>query len=182
MISKLCLAAVAALVAAPAAAAVVTTNANCRSGPATSNPVVARVSAGDTVQVRSRVSGWALVDRTARGCWISSRFISDGAGSASVYLGSSSSRRSASARSSSYNGSRSAYVSLPKVKSKRKSVASARRKARSSYALSSGRKSRRSSGYGLSSGSCPCSGRNVCIGPRGGRYCITSGGNKRYGV
>lgn len=29
---------------------------------------------------------------------------------------------------------------------------------------------------------CPCSGRNVCIGPRGGRYCITSGGNKRYGV
>lgn len=32
------------------------------------------------------------------------------------------------------------------------------------------------------SGSCPCSGSNVCIGPRGGRYCITSGGNKRYGV
>lgn len=31
-------------------------------------------------------------------------------------------------------------------------------------------------------GICPCSGNNVCIGPRGGRYCITSGGNKRYGV
>jgi hypothetical protein len=31
-------------------------------------------------------------------------------------------------------------------------------------------------------GACPCSGNNVCIGPRGGRYCITSGGNKRYGV
>lgn len=30
--------------------------------------------------------------------------------------------------------------------------------------------------------SCPCSGSRVCIGPRGGRYCITSGGNKRYGV
>jgi hypothetical protein len=29
---------------------------------------------------------------------------------------------------------------------------------------------------------CPCSGNQVCIGPRGGRYCITSGGNKRYGV
>lgn len=29
---------------------------------------------------------------------------------------------------------------------------------------------------------CPCSGDRVCIGPRGGRYCITSGGNKRYGV
>lgn len=32
------------------------------------------------------------------------------------------------------------------------------------------------------SSSCPCSSGNVCIGPRGGRYCITSGGNKRYGL
>lgn len=30
--------------------------------------------------------------------------------------------------------------------------------------------------------SCSCSSGSVCIGPRGGRYCITSGGNKRYGV
>ncbi len=29
-------------------------------------------------------------------------------------------------------------------------------------------------------GGCPCSGSNNCYGPRGGRYCITSGGNKRY--
>lgn len=34
----------------------------------------------------------------------------------------------------------------------------------------------------FSDGSCPCSGSRVCVGPRGGRYCITSGGNKRYGV
>lgn len=31
-------------------------------------------------------------------------------------------------------------------------------------------------------GGCSCAGGNVCIGPRGGRYCITSGGSKRYGV
>lgn len=42
--------------------------------------------------------------------------------------------------------------------------------------------SRRSRPQGAYSGSCPCSGSHVCIGPRGGRYCITSGGNKRYGV
>lgn len=30
------------------------------------------------------------------------------------------------------------------------------------------------------SGPCPCNGSNICIGPRGGRYCMTSGGNKRY--
>lgn len=27
---------------------------------------------------------------------------------------------------------------------------------------------------------CPCSGTKLCTGPRGGRYCITSGGTKRY--
>lgn len=32
------------------------------------------------------------------------------------------------------------------------------------------------------SGDCPCNGGRVCVGPRGGRYCITSGGKKRYGV
>lgn len=31
-------------------------------------------------------------------------------------------------------------------------------------------------------GGCSCAGGNVCYGPRGGRYCITSGGNKRYGI
>lgn len=35
---------------------------------------------------------------------------------------------------------------------------------------------------GVTEGQCPCNGGNVCVGPRGGRYCITSGGNKRYGV
>jgi hypothetical protein len=34
--------------------------------------------------------------------------------------------------------------------------------------------------YYDSGSGCPCSGSRNCIGPRGGRYCITSGGNKRY--
>lgn len=38
------------------------------------------------------------------------------------------------------------------------------------------------SARGTTSGECPCNGGKVCIGPRGGRYCITRGGNKRYGV
>ena len=38
-------------------------------------------------------------------------------------------------------------------------------------------KSTQSYSYG---GSCPCSGVFNCTGPRGGKYCITSGGNKRY--
>ena len=31
-------------------------------------------------------------------------------------------------------------------------------------------------------GECPCNGGKVCVGPRGGRYCITRSSNKRYGV
>ena len=41
-------------------------------------------------------------------------------------------------------------------------------------------RNRAKSSAGLSSGSCPCSGVSNCVGRRGGIYCITSGGNKRY--
>ncbi|WP_249307423.1 MULTISPECIES: hypothetical protein [Pseudomonas syringae group] len=36
------------------------------------------------------------------------------------------------------------------------------------------------SGGGYSDSDCGCGGGNFCYGPRGGHYCITSGGNKRY--
>jgi hypothetical protein len=39
---------------------------------------------------------------------------------------------------------------------------------------------RRHRGYDTG-GACPCGSGRICIGPRGGRYCITSGGNKEYG-
>lgn len=55
---------------------------------------------------------------------------------------------------------------------------SGRRRSRGGRAYSGGSGSRGTT----DSGSCPCNGGDVCVGPRGGRYCITSGGNKRYGV
>lgn len=58
---------------------------------------------------------------------------------------------------------------------------SGRRRSRSSRALRGHSGSIGSRGIS-DSGSCPCNGGDVCVGPRGGRYCITSGGNKRYGV
>ncbi len=45
---------------------------------------------------------------------------------------------------------------------------------RSSYGGSS------SSSSSNSSSECPCSGSNNCVGPRGGTYCITPSGNKKY--
>lgn len=52
---------------------------------------------------------------------------------------------------------------------------------RKPFGTSSGRGSKRPRTYDGGS-DCPCSGSRVCVGPRGGRYCITSGGNKRYGL
>ncbi len=43
-------------------------------------------------------------------------------------------------------------------------------------------RNRTSKRTGFSGGSCPCGSGRICTGPRGGRYCITFGGNKRYGV
>ena len=76
---------------------------------------------------------------------------------------------------SSYLADTRKYVPPPKATPQR--AYSSERSSRSSSSTS-----RRSSGYGGYADTCPCSGSNVCIGPRGGRFCITSGGNKRYGV
>jgi hypothetical protein len=48
--------------------------------------------------------------------------------------------------------------------------------------MQSVKRNRTSKRTGFSGGSCPCGSGRICTGPRGGRYCITSGGNKRYGV
>ncbi|WND04740.1 hypothetical protein [Acinetobacter soli] len=62
-----------------------------------------------------------------------------------------------------------------------KSYSSVSHSSYSSKGKSRSSSSRSSSGYASgSSDSCPCSGSNDCIGPRGGIYCYTSGGNKRY--
>lgn len=53
---------------------------------------------------------------------------------------------------------------------------------RSRSGNTSSRRSNTNRSQGLYGSTCPCSGNSVCVGPRGGRYCITSGGNKRYGV
>lgn len=65
--------------------------------------------------------------------------------------------------------------------SKQTPATSAKSTSREKLSLQATPTSSRSSISNTSSG-CPCGSGHVCIGPRGGRYCITSGGNKRYGV
>lgn len=156
-------------VSAPARAEYVTAGTlNCRSAPSAQAPLIAKLSSGQSVTVLSRQASWSKIETASTPqCWASSRFLSE------------------TATSSFFSGGNAARATR-----KRSTAASAARPSRSAAARSSRGSSRQSArrsrggprSYGVSGGSCPCSGGNVCIGPRGGRYCITSGGNKRYGV
>jgi hypothetical protein len=129
-------------------------SANCRSAPAPTASVVSGVSRGSSVLVSEQQGDWSHVTDAGRDCWISSDLLS----LAPPDLGLPASTDTASSTAAAVG-----FVST---------------------AASAGRSSPRHRRHSHSSfdGGCPCSGSRVCIGPRGGRYCITSGGNKRYGV
>lgn len=140
---------------------------NCRSRPDASAPVAAKLARGRHVEVSEAGGGWSHL--VSPNCWVVARYlIADSAGHVP-------------SRPSNYaNSTRQSYGS-PSYLSSTKKYSAARKSSMSSRSNRSS--SRRRSGAGGSyGGTCPCSGGNVCIGPRGGRYCITSGGNKRYGV
>lgn len=143
---------------------------NCRASPSPTARVVIKLSRGREVSVKEGGGGWSHIPTPS--CWMSSKFLSEG------YVA-----QSANSPSTSYNAVRSGSAKSYRRQSSTNLYlfgSSTPKKARKS---SRSAKSRRSSSSGIyGGGSCPCSGGSVCIGPRGGRYCITSGGNKRYGV
>lgn len=141
---------------------------NCRAAPSAQGRIVAKLSKGQSVSAVEGGGGWTKLERPS--CWVSSQFLSSdyvAQTSRSTTRGYDSFRSSAS-RSYRKQSSSNLY-SFNSGSKKRKSSSSRSRRGKSS-----------GGSYGGSS--CPCSGGTVCIGPRGGRYCITSGGNKRYGV
>jgi SH3-like domain-containing protein len=137
---------------------------NCRAEPTKSSAVSSVLQSGDNAPVVDRRSGWTKLDVPAGACWVSSSLLSATAPIAAVDTSSVQSLVGSSAQTSE-------RVSRPR----------SRHSASSGSHRSSARRRQRSRDSYNSEG-CPCSGSNVCIGPRGGRYCITSGGNKRYGV
>lgn len=140
---------------------------NCRSRPDATASVVAKLARGRHVEVSEAGGGWSHI--VSPNCWVVARFLT------SEQLADTTKRTAShyGATRQSY-GTPSYFTSTRQYASTRKSSLSSRKKK-----SSSSRRGRSSGSYG---GACPCSGGNVCIGPRGGRYCITSGGNKRYGV
>ena len=135
-------------------------SANCRSAPGKGASVIGSLKEGDGVPVAERSDGWTKVQSPTGPCWISDQLLS----SAPIVASPGSTTQSLIAAGAETGAS-------PAVSRPRLSKGSSKRSNR-----------RRSSSGGYSNQGCPCSGSRVCIGPRGGRYCITSGGNKRYGV
>ena len=150
---------------------------NCRRKPEGTAAVAEGLSRDDQVVVAERRGDWARLTRVGGDCWVSNSFLSDAAsGSTSVANGSTSSGTQGllSTGAAPSAAAAGAGYAVGKVARSRRSHATSKRW--------SGSRSRRRSGGGYQGSGCPCSGSQVCIGPRGGRYCITSGGNKRYGV
>ncbi len=139
---------------------------NCRAEAYASSEILEKLSGGTAVTVVDRASDWANLDLGEQACWVASRYLSpDGPVISSFSSGGYTVRAASSASRKKASGGK-AYLAAPSYSPPRRS--SARRK--------------KSSGGNNYGSSCPCSGNQVCIGPRGGRFCITSGGNKRYGV
>jgi hypothetical protein len=155
---------------------------NCRSAPRTTASVLSRLSRGEEVAILSRSAGWAYVDPAAgAACWVSSRYVAEeapvlGAYGSPTFSGSQSSA-SGRLRVAPRGRPRAVRGQAPGPRLGNPLQGSSTRR----RSKASGRGSRARGGSSVG-GSCPCSGSNVCVGPRGGRYCITSGGNKRYGV
>lgn len=165
-----CLVILAGLISGTASATTVTSNVNCRNQPTTTARIVARISCGTEVSVERRRDDWSLIRHAPRSCWVASRYL----GEQSTADANRASLRQTRAVS------RSAYTNRARI---------SRPSRRSSFWSSTSHRStprqsrlRSAPSYNYGGGYCPCSGRNICVGPRGGRYCITSGGNKRYGV
>lgn len=140
---------------------------NCHSRPDSAAAIVGKLSRGQHVSVKETRGGWSHV--ASPDSWVVARYLSvDQVGNIP-------------AKSTAYR-----YPTRQSFRSPRHFISTSRYsiKRNSSSVSRHSRATLRRSGStsGTFGGSCPCSGSNVCIGPRGGRYCITSGGNKRYGV
>lgn len=160
----------ASLIAGAANAMTVTSNVNCRAQPKPHASIVARIAAGTNVSVEHRRNAWSLIRHAPRNCWVVSRYLGEqttadaNRESLRQTRGLGRSERTNGMRASRPSRQSSLWTRTPHRSPRRQSPA------------------RSTSNYNYGGGTCPCSGRNVCVGPRGGRYCITSGGNKRYGV
>jgi uncharacterized protein YgiM (DUF1202 family) len=153
---------------------------NCRAAPNTEAGIIKRLVRGERVEIVESDNGWGRTQiNEDLSCWVAEQFLADTpfteeapqvefeAAVAEEPLWVPQARTSrasapkATSRSSAPRTSRAAAFSSPRPRAARAAPVS------------------RCPDVG---GSCPCTSARVCVGPRGGRYCLNSTGSKRYGV
>ncbi len=183
-----CVAVALACMAAAADAEVVTfDDVECRQEPSLKAVHLATLTRGDRVVVLSRRDVWAQVERPQAPCWVPGAFLlSDKLAEGMSMARPDPTTPPAPSAPSTAIGSWAAPPSSPTAYTGGRvngypytAPVAASRKARKTR---SARTASRAYAPSSAGGSCPCGTGAVCVGPRGGRYCITSGGNKRYGV
>ena len=133
--------------------------ASCRADSEASARAIVMLHRGDAVEVTDHRDGWLRVHRQSGDCWISTLAISASPGPPATSSGAG----LAPARTYSSPGYNSGQPLAPYTPAR--------------HVRPAGRGL-----YGSGGSGCSCASHSVCTGPRGGRYCITSGGNKRYGM
>ena len=152
----------------PSTSYVTASSLKCRAEAAQSTAAVGLFKKGAAVTTIGAKDGWTHIQQDGKDCWGSSAFLSN----AAPVSAASSAHRAVEKHRSMTRASLAEHIPSR--------VRAIRHHAVRHPALRHPAVRRRSPVYDYSG--CPCSGRRICIGPRGGRYCITSGGNKRYGV
>lgn len=147
---------------------------NCRASADGGAAPVMSFRRGAAVAVAEESGEWTRVESGGRSCWVASRFLTARSSAASAGGASDGSGGGGEGADGSSSGTGLGHVA-------RDAAIGGATLAGSSHRARS-RSHRRSTRRTYYDESCPCSGSKVCIGPRGGRYCITSGGNKRYGI
>ena len=168
---------------------VIATLANCRAAPDGDAAVQAQIGYGTTVAIQRQSGDWSEVERDGKACWVHNRLLGVAGEAGANASGDVGSGAWSSSSESTPNQSRAPILGTSQAQiwtgtgtTTKRTRSSTRKSTRSKRSSGGSRGYRLRGGGEYQSGSCPCSGSNVCIGPRGGRYCITSGGNKRYGV
>jgi uncharacterized protein YgiM (DUF1202 family) len=133
---------------------------NARSGPSISSSKVASINSGQPLKVIEERNGWLKVKQGEASLWVDGKFVSNDKKSKASKVSSKAENESQSLALSNSTSSKTSKNRSKKYRNPNKYK----------------------NGRGITNSSCPCNGGPVCVGPRGGRYCITRSGNKRYGV
>lgn len=151
---------------------------NCRTSPSPAATAVRSLKQNESVTVGEEANGWSQITG-AEPCWVSTAYLSATLPAALGLLSSPVPLSTPTANAM----TKSALQSPSSVSAGTRVTRVSKSHRTKSKRTSRNRAHPNASGGGQYFGSgCPCSGNRICIGPRGGRYCITSGGNKRYGV